>query len=232
MIEVSPAESAADLDLVYKLTHDAWVDEGLIEPRPSGRMIRHPELDNNEKTIVLLARDENGTCIGTNSITMDSPLGLPMDHGLKDQVDSVRAQLGTIAGSWRIATAPVCRSRVSVLSALIIKTIDIAESWEVDSCLFLFAMRHERIYQKLIGARTICHRPGFYSDAPLWTPALMRVDRGWFGKGKDGYEGIRKLVRRGGPQSRVASSSPPHLPGHWSGLEQTEMRLTPDYLGR
>jgi hypothetical protein len=38
MIEVSPAHSPADMDLVYRLTHDAWVDEGLIEPRPSGRM--------------------------------------------------------------------------------------------------------------------------------------------------------------------------------------------------
>ena len=117
------------------------------------------------------------------------------------------------------AAYPFRRTRL-VLSALIIKTIDIAELWEVETCLFLFAMRHERIYQRLIGARTICYRPGFYSDAPLWTPALMRVDRGWFGKGKDGYEGIRTLVRRGGPQSQVALSSPPDSPGQGSKLRQ------------
>jgi hypothetical protein len=196
MIDVSPAQSAADLDLVYKLTHDSWVHERLIEPRPSGRLIRHPELDNDHRTKVLIARDENGVVLGTNSITMDGPLGLPMDHGLKEQVDQVRAEIGKIAGSWRIATAPDCRSRVSVLSGLIIKTIDVAESWDVNGCLFLFAMRHERIYQKLIGARTICHRPGFYPDAPSWTPALMRVDRSWFGQGPEGYERIRDLVRR------------------------------------
>lgn len=220
MVHVSQAQGTADMDLVYRLTHDAWVGEGLITPRPSGRMVRHPELDNDDNTIVLLARDENGICIGTNSITMDSPLGLPMDHGLKDQVDTVRMQSGKIAGSWRIATAPVCRSRISVLSALIIATIDIAESWEVESCLFLFSMRHERIYQKLIGARTICHRPGFYSDAPLWTPALMRVDRGWFGNSKDGYEGIRKLLRRGGTPCQTAFPSPPQSLCEGSDLEQ------------
>jgi hypothetical protein len=193
MIEVTRVTEAFELDAVYRLTHDAWVEEGLIEPQPSGRMVRHPELDSDRDTHVLVAKGPDGSVLGTNSITFDGPLGLPMDHGLKGQVDKIRATVQRLAGSWRIATVLDCRSRISVLSALIIKTIDIAEELNVDSCLFLFAKRHERVYQKLIGARTICSSPGFYPDAPLWTPVLMRVDREWFG---NGYEGIRSLVRR------------------------------------
>lgn len=192
-IIVRPIADASELDVVYRLHHDSWVAEGLLDPQPSGRLVRHPEMDADPNTIVLIAVDD-GKIIGTNTLTLDGPLGVPMDHGLREEVDRIRAEGNKLMASWRIATDPMCRNRMDVVLQLIEATAKHGVEFGGTVCIYLFAKRHERVYQKIVSATTICDAGIFYSDAPKWHAVLMRTDATRWGD--RGSQGLVDQLRR------------------------------------
>lgn len=172
---IRPITDNQELDKVYGLTHTSWVESGLVLPQPNGRIIHHPHLDASKDTTILVAI-EDGIIVGTNSITIDGPSGLHVDHGFKDETDVIRAEGNRLASSWRVATLPEYRSRSSLFKALVKATVRLAIEKDVDTCLFLFPPKHESIYQRLINAKTVCNKIIKYEEGFVVTAVMMRTE--------------------------------------------------------
>lgn len=70
------ARTRDDIEAAFKLLHDAYVEQGFIDPQPSGmRLIVQHALPT---TSILVAK-LNDKVIGTISVMRDTPLGLPME---------------------------------------------------------------------------------------------------------------------------------------------------------
>ncbi|RCU45702.1 N-acetyltransferase [Corallincola holothuriorum] len=163
------------MDSVYRLTHDAFVGAGLTPATKSGQLIHFPELDNMPKTKVIVA-EVNGRIVGTNSITFDGPAGLHTDKFFPEETQSIRDEGRNLASSWRVAVDPSFRNQLKVIRSIFKQTFAVADAYNLECCLFTFYEKHEKIYQKLINARSLCKKSysnEFYTDK---TQVLMRVD--------------------------------------------------------
>ncbi len=174
MHTIRPIQSKAELEEVYRLTHDAYVEEGYCRPRPDGRLIHYPDLDQARETTILVALEE-GRIVGTNSLTLDGPSGLHVDKDYGPECQAIRQTGRALASSWRIATHRSCRDQRKIVMSLITETVVRAVDFGVESCLFTFNPRHERIYKRLLNMRTIAHSSG--TQGLLNAPSVfMRCD--------------------------------------------------------
>jgi hypothetical protein len=74
---------------------------------------------------------------------------------------------------------------------LIEETAKVAHEFKWTVCLYLFARRHVRVYQRIVSAKQICEVGQFYPDAPHWHGVLMQTNRDELGD-----EGFLALARR------------------------------------
>lgn len=171
---VRPIRGDDELDSVYRITHDAYVERGYCQAQPDGRLIHYPHLDRLPETTIFIAL-QNDEIVGTTSMTIDSPAGLHIDSDFKTECDAVRREGKKLAAGWRIATRSSCRSERAVVMALIQETVTKLVEMNVQTSLYTFNPRHERIYQRLLNMRTIARNDGTHglNNAPA---VLMRVD--------------------------------------------------------
>jgi hypothetical protein len=171
---VRPTRDPGELDAVHRLTHDAFLERGYCRPQPDGRLRHHPALDLARETTVFVAVAD-GVVVGTNSLTLDGPGGLPMDRDFRVECHRVRAEGRVLAASWRLATHRTYRDQSFLVKELIRVTTVFGVRSSVETCLFTFNPRHERVYQRLLNLRTIGRRKGMAGllNAPA---VLMRSD--------------------------------------------------------
>jgi len=172
---IKKAENAGEMEGVHRLTHDTYFEQEYIDRQPGGKLIHYPHLENIPETTVLIAVSE-GRIIGTNSLTLDGPAGLHVDKDFKEQCDRIRLEGRSLAASWRIATRSGCRSERKVVLGLIQKTVDEAVACGIETMVFTFNPRHERIYRRLLNMRTVARSEGSagLNNAPA---VFMRLDR-------------------------------------------------------
>jgi len=151
---IRPVRNEQEMDEVYRLTHDAYVEQGYIKPQPDGRLRHYTEVDAAPENMVLVALEDNAI-VGTVSITLDGPAGLHVDHDFRAECDAIRAEGRSVGASWRIITEPGHRSSMAVVVELIRSTIDVLNRFEVETILCTFNPRHERVYQRLFGMSTV-----------------------------------------------------------------------------
>ncbi len=179
ILTVREATDTADLDAVYRLTHDAFLEQGYCEPQPDGRLIHYPHLEGLPETTALVA-EENGEIVGTNSVTLDGPAGLHVDVDFKTECDRIRAEcsaLGrSLGASWRIATKRSCRSATAVIKGLIRETVRRFVAGSVETVVFTFNPRHERIYKRLLNMTTIARHGGTVQGLNNAPAVFMRWD--------------------------------------------------------
>ncbi len=171
---IRPILGEHELDRVYQLTYDAYVERGYCEEHPSRRLIHYPHLDRIPETTVLVAVVD-GKIVGTNSWTLDGPNGLHVDKDFHAETRVVRSEGRRLAASWRIATSSCFRAERKVVMALIQQTCQGIVAANVDTSIFTFNPRHERIYQRLLNMKTIATSAGTNGlrNAPA---VLMRLD--------------------------------------------------------
>ena len=203
-----------DLLAVHRLHHDAWVDEGFLSPRASGTIDRHPEFDRDAETFVLVA-EEAGTIVGTVSLSLDGPLGLPVDHGLTSVITPIRSASSRLAAGWRVATHPRLRTSAAVIRALMLETIELTIAHNVSTCLFLFHTRHVPVYRRLLRATTVHAAGAYYDDAPTWDAVLMRADADAWGPG--GYRALSNALQPRPAQRSALRASARPLPPRGTG---------------
>ena len=177
-MRIRRANTLQDLEAVWGLTHDMFVGEGYAEARPDGLLRHYPHLDIIPETTVLMAEDEDGTLLGSNSYTVDGPAGLHVDDDFKDVVDRLRQECRAaglrLGASWRIVTRPGCREHLQVVLQLISATLEGGREL-ADVVLFTFNPKHESFYGRMLGLQTVSEpRAG---NAVRNAPAvLMRGD--------------------------------------------------------
>lgn len=166
-----------ELDDVYRLAHDCYLERKYCDPQPDGRLIQYPHLDNIPETTVLVAYSRPGL-IGTVSITVDSKRGFNVEEDFPDEVESARAEGITLASSWRLASRNDNRHEKKVVMKLLEHNFKyIFNVLKADALMSTFNPRHERIYQRLFKFRTIARSNtsvGKLKNAPA---VLMRLDR-------------------------------------------------------
>jgi UDP:flavonoid glycosyltransferase YjiC (YdhE family) len=173
-LTVRTIQGPGELEAVYRVTHDSYVERDYCHPRPDGRLAHHPHLDHVPETAVFVAV-AGAEIVGTSSVTLDGPLGLPMDDDFRAECDRIRAEGRRLAASWRLATRKAYRNQTRLVKALIKATTIRGIRMGVQTCLFTFNPRHERIYQRLLNLRTVARREGM--TGLLNAPAvLMRGD--------------------------------------------------------
>ena len=95
------ANSVEAYESAFRLTRAAYVFEGAAP-------LDHPALHITEhhvlpEALVLLADDEEGNAVGTMTVTLDSPAGLPLDANFRAELDGLRqanmrlAEYGSLA---------------------------------------------------------------------------------------------------------------------------------------
>jgi hypothetical protein len=182
VIEVRRIEGEAELDAVYRLTHDCFVERGYCPPQPGARLIHHPHLDRIPETTILVAVVD-GEIVGTNSWTLDGPAGLHVDKDFKRETDAIRAEGRVLASSWRIATRSGYRHDRHVVIGLIRETIRQFADVGGQTSVFTFNPRHERIYERLLNMTTVARRPDccdFASPLVFMRMDMEKVPAYWF----------------------------------------------------
>lgn len=143
---------------VYKLCYESYILEDYIMVNPSGIYNHYPHLDSIPHTTVLMAFDGD-KLVGTNSLTLDNPVGLHVDEDFRDAVDMIRKDCEikglNLAASWRIATTDNMRQSVSAIKKLMRRTVEIGSEKGVDVCLFSFNPKHEKFYQDYVSLITL-----------------------------------------------------------------------------
>lgn len=106
-VTVKQAETREELEAAYRLVHQSYVEAGYIDPHPSGLRVRAFEVLPQTATFVAT---ENGEVIGTISLIVDSPLGLPMEESYRAEVSALRRQGRKIAEVSSLAVAKGSRN--------------------------------------------------------------------------------------------------------------------------
>jgi len=90
-IEYKIAASRGELEQAFELIYKEYVMRGFILPKyyKSGLRITQSNLIPGTTVFVAL---KDGEVVATNAIIPDSPLGLPLDMGYKEEADSLRRQ--------------------------------------------------------------------------------------------------------------------------------------------
>ncbi|MFH1022789.1 MAG: nucleotide disphospho-sugar-binding domain-containing protein, partial [Planctomycetota bacterium] len=173
-VVVRPIKNKNELDEVYRITHDAFLERGYCRPQADGRLVHYPRLDQIKETTVFVAVSDGGI-VGTISLTLDGPAGLHVDEDFKEACDDIRNEGRKLAAGWRIATRSGYRDERGIVMGLIREVVTRAVDAGVRTGVFTFNPRHESIYQRLLNMKTVA-RNGETSglqDAPA---VFMRCD--------------------------------------------------------
>jgi len=161
---------------IHTLAHDAFIESGLIKKRKSNQLNLFPHLNLTKNTTTIIA-EKNGKIIGTNSMTVDSEVGLHTDKYFKKETDKLRKDTSKkIGSSWRIATHKDFRSNIMLLLDLIEKSVNVAIDMKIDTCLYIFAKKHEGFYKKLLNAELIAEKKCFIDDGLEVNLVLMKTE--------------------------------------------------------
>ncbi|MCS6860018.1 MAG: hypothetical protein NZT92_06840 [Abditibacteriales bacterium] len=106
-VTVKRAETREELEAAYRLVHQCYVEAGYIDPHPSGMRVRIFEVLPETATFIAV---ENGSVIGTMSLIVDSPLGLPMEESYGEELNALRRRGRKIAEVSGLAVAKGSRN--------------------------------------------------------------------------------------------------------------------------
>lgn len=99
-LDVKIAEEKEELEAAYRLLHDVYVEAGYMQPHPAG--IRLSIYNALPHTITFVAR-ENQKVVGTVTLIIDSPLGLPMEEIYPEEVAFLRENRPKLAEAGGLA---------------------------------------------------------------------------------------------------------------------------------
>ena len=146
------------LSEISSLVHETLVESNHITKRVDNIINLYPHLNNINQTNVLIA-EINNKIIGTNSMTIDSEHGLHTDLFFKQETDYIRKSSDEKLGSsWRIATSKEYRGNIRLFLDLIQNSFFLAKEKGIETCLFVFDKKHEKLYKSLLDAETISEK--------------------------------------------------------------------------
>ena len=157
--EIRRVANVAEMEEVYRLTHDSYVSKAYTEIQDNGLLLHYPEFDVIPETKVLAAL-QDGKMIGTISLTIDGPFGFTLDRDFRDDIAKLRDEGRRVAVIWRLVVREDCRSSRTVLLGLISAVTRLAISHGVNTYLFEVNPKHERVYMRLLNMSVVARNEG------------------------------------------------------------------------
>lgn len=114
------SDRAGVADDAMRLTHDAYVDRGFLEPVPSGRHLIAPYINPGTRFVVVYSGEEP---IATATLVPDGPFGLPADKAFVEELDQVRAVSDTRCEVSGLAVASLWRRQTRLVLGLLLGTV-------------------------------------------------------------------------------------------------------------
>lgn len=114
------SDRAAVADDAMRLTHDAYVERGFLEPVPSGRRFAAPYLNPGTRFVVVYSGHEP---IATATLVPDGPFGLPADRAFIEELDQLRAESDTRCEVSGLSVASVWRRQTRLVLGLLLGTV-------------------------------------------------------------------------------------------------------------
>jgi hypothetical protein len=152
------ASSPADLDHLYRLVHDAYVEQGYVDLRADGRLLFNAEFDNRPETTVLIVEGA-GVLLGSISLTLDGPHGLPVDKDFNATCNLIRKEGRTLASVWRLVTRHGHADERRLVMTLIGEVTREAVNRGVQTSLCAVNPKHEHFYKRLLSMNSVaCSR--------------------------------------------------------------------------
>lgn len=143
-----------ELQSVYALCHDLYVENGYCIPQPDGMLKHYEHLNTIPETFVIGAFDPE--LIGTLSMTIDSVAGLPIAHAFHETLLHTRFRCiienKKMGVCWRLVTR---QRSLGIVLGMINKIIDLAMENKIDLLLYEFNPKHQRVYEKLLDMEVI-----------------------------------------------------------------------------
>lgn len=164
---------AEEMETVYRLAHDAYLDYGYIASQPDGKLCAAPHLDRSPLTEIWVMT-KAGKIIATATLTMDSSAGLIMDPEFPDELKRVRSENARLACVWRLAVDREHRNINRVVLQLISHMVHRMLA-RCDTALFVVNPRHSGYYRRLLNMLTLaaCQTMHGLKNAPA---DLLRWD--------------------------------------------------------
>jgi hypothetical protein len=157
-VVIKPVRDRRQLDHVYQLVHDAYLESGYIAPQRGGRLIYCPHLDLVPETTVLMA-EADGDLVGTCTLTLDGPTGFHLDDEYPGAADAIRHEARSLASSWRWASKAPAPDRTAVFLGFIRAIQQLLCANAIETCLFTLVPHFEPAYRRLLNARRVASAP-------------------------------------------------------------------------
>lgn len=151
---IREATSKQDMEGVYRLLHDAYVQQGYVESQNEQQLLYNAEFDNIPETTVLIV-EASGLLLGTVSITVDGPSGLPVDKDFGTTCNLIRKRQEILACAWRLVTRYGYADERKLVMTLIGEAVQVALRRKVQICLCALNPKHQHFYSRLLGMKTI-----------------------------------------------------------------------------
>ncbi len=158
-LHISLAKTATDIEHVYRLVHDAYLEKGYCEANENQQLTYFKQLDNIAETSIFLIRmyDE---IIGTLSLTEHNPLGAPVDEAFILPYQQVLLEKRRTAVTWRLAIKKRYRDMPFIVIELIKTVIWTCFERGIQTSISTINQRQERLYQRLFNMHPIAHNHG------------------------------------------------------------------------
>ena len=168
---------------IWHLAYTQYVQRGYIPRNPEELYVSCEHLEWIEQTTPLVAIADKAI-IGTITITLDGPMGLPMERDYPTETARERQAGRPLASCWRLATANECHSSHRVSTMLMHTTAAWLMERGEPTLLMECHPRHANYYRKRIGFEKVAER----SDTIGLTdaPSVLMVGR------QDSYSRIAK----------------------------------------
>ena len=177
---ITSVHNQKDRDSVYRLVHDAYVDQGYAKPQQEGKLIYFEKLDHLKETTILIAHDGDKP-IGTVSVTLDNEHSVPIDESFIDEYNNIRQENRKIASVWRLVVHKEYRSSSKLVIELIKNAIIVASYAGATTNVSVLNQTHESFYKKIFGMRVVARKNQLTNFSNL-SAALMRCDKETFPK--------------------------------------------------
>ncbi|MCF6367158.1 MAG: hypothetical protein L3J35_13285 [Bacteroidales bacterium] len=173
---ISILKDYSKLEEIHELAHNAFIESGLITKKQNNKLDLFPHLNKSKNTKTIIA-EYSDKIIGTNSMTSDGINGLHTDKYFKKETDNFRKNTKIkIGSSWRLATHKDYRSNIMLLLDLIEKSVNVAINMKIETCLYIFAKKHEGFYKKLLNATLVAEKKCYIEKGLEVHLVLMKTE--------------------------------------------------------
>ncbi len=150
------ASTVDDFAAIHRLIHDAYVEQGYIEPQGNGRLLYNAEFDQRPETVVLMVESE-GVLLGTLSLTVDGPRGLPVDRDFNATCNLVRREGRPLGCVWRLVTRQGYVDERRLVLTLIGEIVQEGLARQIKTYLCALNPKHERFYKRLLNMKSLAY---------------------------------------------------------------------------